>query len=256
MTTLRFAECQRLLEKGRDGRKKLDNNTYLHQIDKDTFGVKLHDTFVVKIHSNDTYTLDSGGWQTPTTKDRINNYGPARIYQSKGIWYFVDRQLFADGCVVDASGNRIDKAQISVEKTEKLKAKLDRMVSKYIKGFIEHLMTQTDGLTRPSNGDCWGCLMRKADKQETKVGSFRTKRASVKDSEAMGLDHLFDHFREKYYVPSLLFKAIEERGYNDPVFIWQYIEMDVKQGRKPDHAAQALRQYFTRRKPELMKLMK
>lgn len=251
--TLTFSKCEELIKKGRGGKKKLDHNTYLETIDKDTFGVRLHATVVVAIHRNGTYTLDSGGWQTPTTKSRINDYGPCNVYQSKGIWYLPNNQVFADGCIVDSDGNRVDKKVESVEKTEKKKAALDRMVSKYIKGFVDDLMK--NGLKTPSNGDCWGCLFKSSDVDQEPASGWNIKRTSVKDSEAMGFDHLISHMKEKYYVPSLLWKAICEQGYTNPGLIWQMIDLDVKKEKRPDFALRALRHYFKRRKPELMKLM-
>ncbi len=46
---------------------------------------------------NDTHemlTLSDAGWKTVTTKERLNGilcqFGKARIYQSKGVWYMGD----------------------------------------------------------------------------------------------------------------------------------------------------------------------
>jgi hypothetical protein len=78
--------------------KKLGNNTYLVRIDSETIGVKLHNTIVVTIHQDGTYTLDSGGWQTVTTKQRINEYCPVRVNQRKHQWYVGDEDIpFKDG---------------------------------------------------------------------------------------------------------------------------------------------------------------
>jgi hypothetical protein len=78
--------------------KKLKNNTYLTRIDSETIGVQLHNTIVVTIHSDGTYTLNSGGWQTVTTKQRINEYCPVRVSQRKHQWYVGDEEMpFKDG---------------------------------------------------------------------------------------------------------------------------------------------------------------
>lgn len=68
-------------------RRKIGNNTYAEILDDDTVGIKLHSTYVVKIHSDGTYTLNSGGWQTVTTKDRINQYSPKKVFQKNFQWY-------------------------------------------------------------------------------------------------------------------------------------------------------------------------
>jgi hypothetical protein len=78
--------------------KKIGNNTYLVRISPETIGVRLHNTVVVRIHSDGTYTLNSGGWRTVTTKDRINAYSPVRVSQRKHEWYVGDENIpFHDG---------------------------------------------------------------------------------------------------------------------------------------------------------------
>lgn len=71
---------------GRD-RRKVGNNTYAEILPNGSVGIKLHNTYVVKIHGDGTYTLNSEGWNTSTTKDRINQYSPVRVYQRQFQWY-------------------------------------------------------------------------------------------------------------------------------------------------------------------------
>jgi hypothetical protein len=84
-------------------RRKVGNNTYAEILPNGSVGIMLHSTYVVKIHPDNTYTLNSGGWQTLTTKDRINQYSPRRVYQRNFEW-FVDingkEHPFIDGMVV------------------------------------------------------------------------------------------------------------------------------------------------------------
>jgi hypothetical protein len=88
---------------GRDSRK-IANNTYLERIAADAVAVVLHGTAVVTFRRDGTCTLDSGGWKTATTKDRINNFSPFRVSQVRGVWLvringddvpFVDGMTFA-----------------------------------------------------------------------------------------------------------------------------------------------------------------
>jgi len=86
-------------------RRKVGNNTYAEILHDGTVAIKLHSTYVVKIHPDNTYTLNSGGWQTVTTKDRINQYNPRRVYQRKYQWFvnINDKEYpFMDGMVVGA----------------------------------------------------------------------------------------------------------------------------------------------------------
>jgi len=91
--------------------KPLENNTRLHQIDNDTYAVTLHHTNVVLIHRDGTYTLDSGGWRTVTTKERINSYSPARVYQKRGEWFLNDGGKFYDGVKINSAGRVLDPVQ-------------------------------------------------------------------------------------------------------------------------------------------------
>ena len=98
-----YHNAQLELARGPNGPRKIGNNTYLYPVDGG-IGVRLHGTDVVVIHPDNTYTLNSGGWQTVTTKARINEFSPARVCQRNGVWY-VDGFPFVDGMKVDAKGN-------------------------------------------------------------------------------------------------------------------------------------------------------
>lgn len=97
-----------LAKLGKRSQMKLANNTYLSRIpDTDTLAVILHGTAVVHMHPDGTYTLNSGGYRTSTTKDRINTYGPCHVItQTKGKWY-VGPFPFSDGMRVDSAGRVI-----------------------------------------------------------------------------------------------------------------------------------------------------
>lgn len=241
---LRYSECRELIKRGRHSQKKLANNTYLEELDDGSFGVKLHETFVVKIHPNGEYTLDSGGWKTVTTKDRINRYSPVRVYQQNSIWYLEDGSLFEDGCIVTADGVMFGSKD-KPEEVERKKKLLDRRVRKYINGFADSVSGK--GLDTPDPGDCWDCYLQAKSVANGKV-------PSLKERDPMGFDHLLSHMEENYYVPSLLWKAIQDRGYRDPGFIWHMIDVNAKKG-ETGMLKDVLRGYFRKRKGELVKLV-
>ena len=82
-------------------------STIVSRINNAAIGVFYHGTPVVTYHDDGTVTLRTGGWHTSTTKVRINDFSPARIYQKDFNWYFnigeghVD---FIEGMTVDANG--------------------------------------------------------------------------------------------------------------------------------------------------------
>ena len=52
--------------------RKIANNTYLKRRGQD-IAVMLHETDIVIFHPNNTFTLNSGGYRTRTTKARMNS---------------------------------------------------------------------------------------------------------------------------------------------------------------------------------------
>ena len=105
---------------------RLGNNTYLETIkervyedghipeERTVIAVRLHSTYIVKFYENGKVTLHTGGWQTVTTKDRINEFITGRIYQKNHDWYYVGHnsegaidwdhpQDFTEGFTLDAT---------------------------------------------------------------------------------------------------------------------------------------------------------
>jgi hypothetical protein len=267
MSNLTYANAMDLLARGRDGRKKLTHNTYLHET-QDGVAVQLHNTDIVKIHKDNTYTLNSGGWFTVTTKARINEFSPARLGQDKGIWYLYvgqgqgqgwskERIPFHDGMKINGDGKPLG-AVGDMESVEAKKRKLDKLTRDYIKGFAADAVSKGK-LTLPSGGDCWGCHFGSPQNVKgwvvgTPYMGFNLHTVNVKESEPMGVDHLLQHFEGKYYVPSLLLKAIESKGYKNPGVIWAMIESDLKRG-ETRMLKDVLRSYFRKRKPQLLEAM-
>ena len=99
---LTFQDCQKM----KIG-TKLDHNTTLVKHDVNIYGVKLYGTIVVFIHQNGDYTLNSGGWKTSTTKDRINKFSPFRVYVEKGKWFVGDKP-FNDHMTLNVEKANVD----------------------------------------------------------------------------------------------------------------------------------------------------
>jgi hypothetical protein len=89
---------------GKTNRKsrKVGNNTYAEILPDGSVGIMLHGTTVVRIHPDNSATLNTNGWYTSTTKDRINQYSPVRVYQCKGEWYLNNDENtpYVDGMTV------------------------------------------------------------------------------------------------------------------------------------------------------------
>ena len=81
---LTYSEAQTMMasaqDRGYGKRRKLANNTYLYERMGTDYAIRLHSTDIITLHADGTYTLNTGGWDTVTTKARLNDLGPARIY--------------------------------------------------------------------------------------------------------------------------------------------------------------------------------
>lgn len=219
---------QAAVKLGQRDSRKVANNTYLQKRGED-IAVRLHSTDVVLYHKDGTATLNSGGWLTKTTKERINNAVRAGLYASNSLWYFRNGQIFEDGVVVGVEGLPIYKEDVfkrSQIETD-LKAKKVR-IKKYIDGFCAHI--KAGELAFPGGGDCWHCLM--------------FEQADMKDDGHIRL-HMSED--EKYYVPSLLFNAIKAKGYSNPPVVYQMIKADGERGRLFHATRRILRDYLMKR---------
>ncbi len=253
-----YDDCAFLLSQARDAEKgkPIANNTRIlprtNASGNSDMAIRLHATDVLTFHTDGTITLDSGGWRTVTTKDRINRFlpGTLNVWSDRGTWKLYvghgeDRTAveFFDGMRITPEGevlNGIPQEEMDAYHAEK--TRVERAVKGYIDGFLDALRSE-EGLPLPSGGDCWYCSL------------------VTEDGHAMGdigggdHDHLWDHIRESYYVPSLLYNAIVEERYGNPqvVFTIRYVVFDgetpIKLRERADRAStrRTLRKYLLKR---------
>lgn len=90
-----YAEAEATFALARNKRtgRPLQNNTRLISVgpvleERVSYGVELHNTVVIRFQPNGRVVLNSGGWRTMTTKDRINAYlpGELRVSSERGTW--------------------------------------------------------------------------------------------------------------------------------------------------------------------------
>lgn len=170
-------------------RKKIAHATYMREENEIKY-IRYHETDVVMIDvEKGHYTLNSGGWRTKTTKDRINAYINGYINQARDIWYYNPpngaKVKFTDGMVIDTDGNIISGG-VPVGENKKTKE-----LRKGIKGLVD--MITEDNIPVPAAGDCLVCR-----------GIFREK-ASCLES----------HVKEGYLHGSLLVNAMRWANYRD-----------------------------------------
>jgi hypothetical protein len=117
---------------GRESRK-VGNNTYLKMLDRGCIGVLFHNTYVVKVWDDGRVQYNTGGWETVTTKARINQYGrdDARVWPDRGTWKvyigevkvpFENGMILVDEIVDDErivrvfASNQMELARVMIER--------------------------------------------------------------------------------------------------------------------------------------------
>jgi len=93
-----FFKAQRML----DGRqqKKIGNNTWAIRNEDGSVSIRLHRTNILIFYPDNTCKYNTGGWQSVTTKRRMNEYAPIPVYQQDWQWYFWGGEKYEDGTVV------------------------------------------------------------------------------------------------------------------------------------------------------------
>lgn len=218
---LTFTRCQEIL--GNSKTKKLSNNTYLRQEGDNLFYVKFHDTDIICIYPDNTQVIDCKGFRTKTTKERLNEFSLASVFQEKGNWY-LQRGLQAgkieyfDGIRVALNGEIVGDVPDHNEYNEKSKT-WDKLVKEYIDGFCKDALQ--NGIGVPNRGDCLYCQML-ASRQRDELSNVALT--------TFGMSHFCQHVIEKYYVRSFVGGIIIARGHPTPGFIWSLIDRDIKNG--------------------------
>lgn len=179
---------------------KMAKATYLKRQDDGSIALKYHDTNVFIVYPNNKMILNTDGWLTPTTRARINNMLPSRyyLYQNNSTWYLSDSAenvsyYYKDGLTISPEGKVF--ARKFDEAIEKRKKAWVRKVNAYAKEMVERAFSRK--LRRPTNGDCWYCLMK--DKDGKTMGDMS------------GSNHIEQHIKERYFVPSLFWNAMQEQ---------------------------------------------
>lgn len=190
---------------GKRPSRKVANNTYLERRGEDAIALRLHatDIAVAKKDHAGHIVLTSGGYKTMTTKDRLNEFlrgSGLQLWQARGVWTLSGNGVsgtFRDGVTLygPATSLRPVKATLAPVASTKREDKLRKQIKAYA-----DLCAKSMPLPMPDGGDCWMCLMLDG----------KASRGTV--PERLSTDHLLDHMREGYVVPSLVWNALLYAG--------------------------------------------
>lgn len=222
------------------------NNTVKYARPDGAFVYRLHQTDIVVQHINGEIELNTGGWRTHTTKERLNRYiSPLYIWSDRGEWYisapssrYETKQAipFFDGIRVKDC-RVINASEIARDGLTPLEVRRRRKLITKMIGELRGLKQ----LPEPGQGDCWICMMHRETPGKR---VFNTLEGQTGPGQP---DCLLSHIEEGYLHGTLIYNALCWAGYRDPGFIWQRENQDRAQGRKPDFASRALRRYLYRK---------
>lgn len=201
-------------------------NTWRYQTADGVEHIRLHGTDVVDFLPKGKVRLNSGGWKTVTTKDRINSFSPFKVYSDRGVWMvYADRESglqpipFFDGIVLpDAFKMPPGKRERLITSQEKLKAQIKAVVAKAI--------VPGKPLPMPEMGDCFLCMAEASQIAErvTREG-YDYSRAARPD---MNASHIAEHIREGYIHGTLVLNAYRDSGRTD--FAYSYASQSLQRG--------------------------
>jgi hypothetical protein len=194
-------------------------------------------------------------------RDALDKYGSREAWQEAYLadfrqareqrrehkaWVERNRVRFSDGMEINADGYAPRPNRKELERAASRHRKLERSkrrINEFVSGAVREL--KENGLPMPGPGDCWYCAL--IDENGKPWGDMSS------------CDHLDEHIREGYYVPSMFVNALRERGYHD-AGVYIHLGMRPEDGImggagstvNADTVARDLRRYLYRRLiPEL-----
>jgi len=110
-----YGQLAQMIQASNNGIAKLAHNTIAHYVDNYRIGIRLYHTDIIIVSNDNSYELHSQGYTTATTRDRLNDFSPARVIQKDFTFYVlrnpeqraVKANLvpFFEGITVDRYGN-------------------------------------------------------------------------------------------------------------------------------------------------------
>lgn len=208
--------------------KPLAPKIMLLRIENDVIGVRLYDTIIMTVNQLNEYRYYAGHYQTKTTMDCINRYGPVRVTKKKNQWYVNDMPFF-DGILVNPALPTID----DFPKEQKINSLLDQYVSGYSEyvlkngifvGLNDWSIVSLDKSLRLGYHDCPICF-------------------NAPSGRVIPSDHIENHMKMREFVPSLLYKALSYQV-KDPALMWAFCANEVK-NKRTKYVEQILSKFLT-----------
>lgn len=245
-----YTEADQLLQGRCHKRRKIANNTWLErrpanyddgiEDDDDEIAVRLHDTDIVTFRRDGAISLNTGGWFTVTTKERMNRFSPFGIGSVKGEWQVSLRNPDYDSSRYDPDTNPYWGLTVpyrdhmtwhhgewyGIPTPDEITAERARrkQVRDEINAFIKSITPED--IVRQFNEPGGDCLLCRFDSD----------------------DCLALHVEERYFHLTLARRAVADRGYWNPDVILSMIMSDaVNYNRVSKDLTDALRKFLIKR---------
>lgn len=172
--------------------RKIANNTFRYTTEDGCEVFRLHTTDVVTRLPDGRIKLDSGGWKSVTTKDRMNAFAPGyMIFSGKTGWVVAKRGeranpvSFYDGMILPDAIDNPSADEQSAQREAEAKA-LKKEIATFAKLYEK-------GIPTPGAGDCWLCTL----------------------PDNGDVEHLREHIREGYAHGTLAVNAMRWAGHDN-----------------------------------------
>ena len=216
--------------------KFVANNTVEYFTECGRRVIRLHDTDIITfMQPKDTIHLNTDGWKTPTTKDRMNNFGKGfTIWQDKRRWWistsgWENKSLYYDGIQIQ-HGKILDPKEEDPETD-----RLEKLINKYC-----DKMGKLDKIPMPNGGDCFYCQGETGFGQVSQAEYGVLHEDGRLEKKPWEATHCLEsHLEEGYVHGSLIYNALRFVGYGDPRLI---LEMGLT-----GNIRRAVRKYFRRK---------
>lgn len=157
------ADLMQGIEGVASSRKCTGRSTVRYTTSDGTEHIKYHDTVVLETRKDGSIRLDSGGFRTVTTKDRMNEYqNIVRISQMRGEWTAHTKAgsfPFVDGMEFRKNGQLVggQRAKSKAGAEANRKRRTARKIARYCTALKKEIAK--NGVPRPEAGDCFLCRM-------------------------------------------------------------------------------------------------
>ena len=215
-TVQTFSEAAAAL--GNRDRLKVANNTYLNRRGDD-IAVTFHDTDVVTYHPSGSVTLSTGGYQSMTTKERLNRFTHCSVQSVKGRWWVRSPRPY-DWSVPFVENMTIhpDYAPEMVDITAEDAANklMRKAIKRYVEGYTdEEQRSLLASAPTHAIGDCLICQVELGQSKDDPA-TYYGANASMPLSNQADNSHLLLHVEEGYRMASLMLLAVTAKKRGNP----------------------------------------